>query len=73
MSIVTAHRLAYADRQIVEGIALVIKQRQVILEMEQIGLDAGKSNDALSNFLNTLRKFVDYRDKLLRELDGAAS
>jgi hypothetical protein len=66
----TARRLAHADRQIVEGIGLAIKQREIIFEMERIGVDASKSKGVLEAFLSQLRELIDYRDKLLRELDA---
>ena len=71
MDAVTAQRLARADRQIVEGIGLVIKQREVILDLERAGMDASSSHESLSAFVRTLREFVDYRDKLLQDWDPA--
>ena len=64
-----AHTLALTDRQIVEGIALVVKQREIIMELRRRGLDASESQSRLSTFLKTLREYVQYRDKMLRDLD----
>jgi|GEM_PF-6659278 hypothetical protein len=67
MDEVTTYKLAQADRQIVEGIGLIMKQRDLISEMERSGVDTRESEAALARFLKTLRQFVDYRDRLLRE------
>lgn len=64
-----ARTLALTDRQIVEGIALVVKQREIIMELRRRGLDASESQSRLSTFLKTLREYVQYRDKMLRDLD----
>ena len=69
MDAVKARRLAQADWQIVEGMALVIKQREVISDLESAGMDASTSKASLSSFVQKLREFVDYRDKLLRDCD----
>ncbi len=63
-------KLARTDRQIVEGIALVVKQREIIMELQQHGLDASESQSRLSVFLTTLREYVEYRDKMLRGLNA---
>ena len=65
-----AHKLARADRQIVEGIGLVVKQREIIMELQRRGLNASESELRLSAFLKTLREYVEYRDEMLRDLDA---
>ena len=60
-------RIASADRQIVEGIGLIFKQRDMIAELELRGMNSDKSRLTLSNFLEVLRAYVDYRDKLMRD------
>ena len=61
-------RLAQTDRQIVEGIGLAMKQREMIIELERRGLDSSKSKATLSTFLKTLRRYVEHRDKMIRDL-----
>jgi hypothetical protein len=62
-----AQRLAHTDRQIVEGIGLAVRQKEMIKELERRGLDSSQSKATLSAFLQTLRRYVERRDQMIRE------
>jgi hypothetical protein len=64
-------RLALVDECIKLDTEHVRRQRQMVDEIEQNGLDSGQSKRVLASLVDSLSGHLAVRERLLRELEGA--
>ena len=65
--------LALAERHVAEGDRHLMRQREIVAEIEEAGRDSALARGLLLTFEGSQATHIADRDRLLRELEGASA